>query len=933
MSESKDTTPLQPQNQVNGAIAGSKVEHISRDWERPDFYVITPQQQNDFDTQIQYEFSEDSSIHNPNEAMGSPIKTSVSHGRYSSIIQFLNMDRESWIYPWMNDDVYKEFVSHQAASLNIFVILPIAAFIYLPLAATRTNLYNLPTFSPLWTANFVLQSVYMVLMLLYVIEKSLQYLVSRKNIQSYSTSLDMLTCFSSYVPVPTCILFMGQISAGILLLARVVKGQCPENSSVFETQGCNPVANAHSLPTDTILILYLHPMIIMGIMKECRLNEAVAAYMITIIFISVALALVDGAVDVYTVCYSILFIMCVFDSERNIRISFLARRSALQLLQQMLPEPVIRNLEAGKSVEPTTHDNVCCFLSDIVNFTELTLAVGSHGIREILNSVYEEMDTALDQSKGIWKVETAGDSYFCECGVVNTLDSMEANVNAILSFAVDVQKRVSKIKNPFTGESIQLRIGIHCGSCVAGLVGSPKVMPHFSLFGDLINITSRVETTGTAGMIHVSEAVALIGISDKMKELRRSANVRDWVFEKRGMVDLKGRGKMETWWFLGEARKSPRLTVAPRKSYTLDPSASIASFDSSSSSIQLVKMGYQGVATEPRFADEENNQVGSMDRPVGEHDVQLKDMERGLHQTETADFSIFSFMTSPLEAPKTPASAAFLSFTYDVRNISYTDQTIITNALFEIFDRIFNLHRLRVNPVTLKDFLRNIATYYKDVPYHNLHHAFCVTQFAAALYYSCIIDPLNKSKGGKAKNKDDVMLPSSLEYSMFASLIAVVSHDAGHDGFSNGFHVSSKSPLAKTFFKQSPQENHHISLCTSVLGMHGCDVFENWSDEYRLFVRNLISNSILATDMRLHDDVLGELTDLATKCKEEGGDCLTLLSIYAAASSYPTAGEAFSEELHYQLLSMARIILHAADISNAVRPFEISSTFVDKLGE
>jgi len=127
-------------------------------------------------------------------------------------------------------------------------------------------------------------------------------------------------------------------------------------------------------------------------------------------------------------------------------------------------------------------------------------------------------------------------------------------------------------------------------------------------------------------------------------------------------------------------------------------------------------------------------------------------------------------------------------------------------------------------------------------------------------------------------------------------------------------------------------ENHHISLCMSILGMNGCDVFENWNDDYRKFVRNLVSNSILATDMRLHDDVLGELKDLAVLCKGDGGaDGLDLLSITAAAATFPTAEGVFSEELHYQLLLTARIILHAADISNTVRPFNISSCFLDYL--
>jgi high affinity cGMP-specific 3',5'-cyclic phosphodiesterase 9 len=152
-------------------------------------------------------------------------------------------------------------------------------------------------------------------------------------------------------------------------------------------------------------------------------------------------------------------------------------------------------------------------------------------------------------------------------------------------------------------------------------------------------------------------------------------------------------------------------------------------------------------------------------------------------------------------------------------------------------------------------------------------------------------------------------------------MIAVVCHDAGHDGLNNTFHVNSKSPLAKTYFNQSPLEHHHTSVALSCLGTHGCNVFENWSQAFVDFARNLISNSLLATDMLLHDQVLQDLLSY--------DPALLTSSLYNFSSSGQVELAFHAEQ--YELLRLSRLMLHAADISNTVRPFAISAHYTDKL--
>ena len=94
------------------------------------------------------------------------------------------------------------------------------------------------------------------------------------------------------------------------------------------------------------------------------------------------------------------------------------------------------------------------------------------------------MDECVTLCPGVWKVETIGDAFFCECGVVYDNGSLEANIDAILKFTLLVHERLASIINPITSSSLQLRIGIHCGECVAGIVGTQRLMPHFCLFGE-----------------------------------------------------------------------------------------------------------------------------------------------------------------------------------------------------------------------------------------------------------------------------------------------------------------------------------------------------------------------------------------------------------------------------------------------------------------
>ncbi|CAH2320527.1 receptor-type guanylate cyclase gcy-22-like [Pelobates cultripes] len=176
------------------------------------------------------------------------------------------------------------------------------------------------------------------------------------------------------------------------------------------------------------------------------------------------------------------------------------RRLAEDLLHQMLPKTVAKQLRKHKKVEAESYDQVTIFFSDIVGFTAISASCTPLQVVEMLNSLYFCFDSRIE-SYSVYKVETIGDAYMVVSGLPERNNDRHAD--EIAKMSLDLVAGVRQVIVPhMPNERLQLRAGIHTGPCVAGVVGYK--MPRYCLFGDTVNTASRMESTSLRNITHGS---------------------------------------------------------------------------------------------------------------------------------------------------------------------------------------------------------------------------------------------------------------------------------------------------------------------------------------------------------------------------------------------------------------------------------------------
>uniref|UniRef100_UPI0037E9A556 guanylate cyclase soluble subunit beta-2 n=1 Tax=Semicossyphus pulcher TaxID=241346 RepID=UPI0037E9A556 len=203
------------------------------------------------------------------------------------------------------------------------------------------------------------------------------------------------------------------------------------------------------------------------------------------------------------------------------------------LLYAMLPRHIANQLKDGKSVKAGEFEVCTILFSDVVTFTNICAACEPIHIVHMLNCMYSKFDR-LTNVHDIYKVETIGDAYMVVGGVpVPT----HTHAHRVANFALGMRIAAREVTNPVTGKPIQIRVGLHTGPVLAGVVG--EKMPRYCLFGDTVNTASRMESHGVPDHIHLSDST--------YSELKDAGfNIKE-----RGLIKVKGKGKMTTYFLLG----------------------------------------------------------------------------------------------------------------------------------------------------------------------------------------------------------------------------------------------------------------------------------------------------------------------------------------------------------------------------------------------
>jgi class 3 adenylate cyclase len=209
------------------------------------------------------------------------------------------------------------------------------------------------------------------------------------------------------------------------------------------------------------------------------------------------------------------------------------------LLRNMLPASIAGRLKQQQEVIADASPQVTVLFADIVDFTAHAARSPPAATVALLNELFSQFD-ALTETRGLEKIKTVGDAYMVAGGLP---DPMPDHAGAVAELALEMLKVAAGRSLP-EGGPVRLRIGVASGPVVAGVIGRQRFS--YDLWGDTVNTASRMQTTGVPGCIQVTERT-------------RNLLGERYLFQERGRIQVKGKGKMRTYFLSGRAREHDHM--------------------------------------------------------------------------------------------------------------------------------------------------------------------------------------------------------------------------------------------------------------------------------------------------------------------------------------------------------------------------------------
>src|SRR6266545_4758531 len=224
-------------------------------------------------------------------------------------------------------------------------------------------------------------------------------------------------------------------------------------------------------------------------------------------------------------------VLLLGEAVRSRRALAAEQQRSERLLLNVLPAPIAARLKQREDVIADGFPDVTVLFADLVDFTRRSQRIAPKQVVAILNDLFTTFDQ-LAERQGLEKIKTVGDAYMVAGGLP---DPRPGHAGAVAEMALAIRDEVARHADP-SGQPLQVRVGIDTGPVVAGVIGRHKFI--YDLWGDTVNTASRMESHGVPGCIQVTARTY-----QRLKDGYR--------FERRGPIQVKGKGEMVTYFLLG----------------------------------------------------------------------------------------------------------------------------------------------------------------------------------------------------------------------------------------------------------------------------------------------------------------------------------------------------------------------------------------------
>lgn len=495
--------------------------------------------------------------------------------------------------------------------------------------------------------------------------------------------------------------------------------------------------------------------------------------------------------------------------------------------------------------------NTTVMFADIAGFTAWSSEREPSQVFKLLETLYHEFDTIATRLD-VFKVETIGDCYVAVSGLP-TPNKDHAKVmtrfaHEILLITSQLTQQLEAVLGPGTSD-LGLRVGLHSGPVTAGVLRGAK--SRFQLFGDTMNTASRMESTGEAGKIQVSDVTA---------DLICKAGKHYWLTKREGTVAAKGKGELQTFWAM--VRRAPDKPCEhpisePKDDALASESETDQPLPPSQQQRELRQYGQIPVDAESitsRYSSFTVKEDRLIDWNV---EVLMHFLEKVVHhRLMTEKYNIRFGKFSSKEVPLGVKPRGWQEAEVGGLIIDEVTEVITLPKFNSRYSSPPANSRILPNEIRsqVKEFVAAIASLYREVPFHNFEHASHVTLSANKLMKR-IITPDDASKNAETCAADLHFATfgiSSDPLTQFAVVFSALIHDVDHTGLSNAQLIKEQATIARIFNNKSVAEQNSVVVAWEILmeprfsDFQAC-IFAYESDRKRF--RQLVVNTVMATDI------------------------------------------------------------------------------------